>query len=505
MVPREELEAVQDRLDQVTLRLVDAYRQLFLKLSEAERPVFLIELIGSARPSGEAGANQEQARPPLPHQIRELAYDLAAAEVVSARPLGPEFVEAAASGLTDPQAQIRTKAASLLAKLDASTIMDQVRHALRNEKHTDAIVAMLSIITRHPSHASISVVLDRLDPEHQPVPVLIASLDAMLAIFGTEPIENQKHLAKIRKTLDALSADQLTPNAIRLRARLGDLEVVRAHIASRNEQISRAAAQALVGDPESLQAILAEAARSSALFEIAGEAIRNHDPTASGYSQAAELPAPSTEKRTEVLVRIAATLPPGELLKVVSMPMELTERERLLSVVATPAELEKLADQDYRTEDRRLLIESLSRTRLQLKNPTGALKVIESIPADSRSVSLVQDEITALIWLNRLDEAAQRSGTIAIPQSIEVWFATLEKIESLDHAPSALTRCSDIFAENFTPEQQERFGVIAQRVASLRETPQTPEDLLANEQATSDSPERGPVNDPPGEGTPSIR
>lgn len=482
MVPKHELDVVQRRLDQVTLRLVDAYRQLFLKLPEADRSAFLIELICSALPSGASENGPISERPPLPHQVRELAYDLAAAEVVSARPLGPEFVEAAALGLADPQPQIRTKAASLLAKLDAKPIMDRVRKALSAEQQPEAAVAMLSVITRHPSRDSIDVVLAQLEPEHQPVPVLVAALDATLALFNAHPIEEKEQLARIGAAIDALGSDHLTPNAVRLLARLGNLEAVRAHISSQNEQISRAAVQALMTDPDSLEAILTEASRASALFELAAEAIRHHTPTAAGYNRVAGLPAPSAEKRGEVLVRLASSLPPAELLKVASSPMELTERERLLSIIATPEELEKLAQEEYRTEDRRLLVESLVRTRLQLKNAPGALKVIESIPAEARSNTLVQDEVAALIWLNRLDEAAARSTAIGVPKGVETWFATLERIEALDHAPDALARCSELFQDSFTDEHRERFGSIAQRLASLHNIREDPADPTAPDQ-----------------------
>jgi len=496
MVPKRDLDIVQRRLDQVTLRLVDAYRQLFLKLPEAERPAFLIELISSAMPSEPVENGAASDRPPLPHQVRELAYDLAAAEVVSARPLGPEFVEAAALGLADPQPQIRTKAASLLAKLDSKPIMPQIRTALRAEQQPDAAVAMLSVVTRHPSPESIEVVLARLQPDQQPVPVLVAALDAALALFNAYPIEDKQHLACIRAAIDAVGTDQLTPNAVRLLARLGDLEAVRAHISSQNEQISRAAAQALLTDPDSLEAILAEARRASALFELAAEAIGHHTPTASGYARVSELPAPSAEKRGEVLVRLASLLPPAELLKVASSPMELTERERLLSIIATPAELEKLAQEEYRTEDRRLLVESLVRTRMQLNNAPGALKVIESIPVEARSSALAQDEVSALIWLNRLDEAAERSDAIGVPTSVDTWLATLERIEALDHAPDALTRCSELFEGSFTDEHRERFGAIARRVASLHETREDPADPTASDQTVAGDATKEDRSDP---------
>jgi len=483
LVPKRELDAVQHRLDEVTQRLVEAYRQLFLRLPEADRPAFLIELIESGRVKPQPNG---ATRPPLPYQIRELAYDLANAEVVSARPLGGAFVEAATLGLFDPQPTIRTKAAALLAKLDAKPVLERVHTALLAESQTAPTVAMLSIITRHPTAEAWELVLKRLDAETQPIDVLRAALDSALAIHLVQPTDCEDQSSQIRSAIQSLGSDHMTPNAVRMLAQLGDLEAVRGHISSQNGQISRAAAQSLVSDPDSLDIIVQQARAVSALFEVAADAIRHHDLTASGYSRAAGLPAPSTEKREEVLLRLAAALPPGELLKIVSTPMDLTERERLLSTVAIASEPEKFSDSEYWIEERRLLVESLIRTRLQLRNPSGAMRVIDAIPADARTAPMLQDEVAALIWLNRLDDAANRATALGVPRGPEVWLATLEKIEAMDHAPAALAVCSGLFEAEFTQDQRDRFGALSERVASLHETPEDPTDPTASDQTVAE-------------------
>ena len=379
-VPAEQLEAVQAELEVVTAQLVEAYRRLFLSLAEADRSAFLADMMSRGLADD---AEQQDERAPLPVKVRELAYDLATAEVVSARPLGPALIDAASLGLADRQPEIRAKAAGLLAKLDASAVIERVRAALASETHTGAATQMLSVVARHPEAASQPVVLAWLKKPDLPIAVRLAALDAVLSHQRDFALTDPESLALVSATIDGLSPDEYTANTVRLLMAIGSTERVRELLGAEREVIAAAAASQLVDDAASLDAMLARAAEEPAIFAFAVEAVRRHQPTATGFRRASELPAPSPEKRAEVLTDLASSLPPSELLTVARLPMDLAERERYLSTVAAPEELQRFVDPEHRTEDRRLLLESLVRTRLQLKNAAGALRVIQGLPAEA--------------------------------------------------------------------------------------------------------------------------
>ncbi len=491
-IPAEQYERVRGELEAVTAQLVEAYRRLFLRLPEAERSAFLAEMMSrGVRPAPE----EPNGAARLPFKVRELAYDLATAEVVSARPLGPALVEAASLGLSDEQAQIRAKAAGLLAKLDASAVIDRVREALLVETQPAPAAEMLTVVARHPGESSRGIIASWLKKPNLPVAVRIAALDAALSHQREFPFEDPEELDLVRATIDSLSPDELTANTVRLLMELGDIERVRSLVRSDQERIARAAAAELVQDADSLDTLLQRAQEIPALYEFAVECVRLHQPTATGFRRASELPAPSPEKRAELLTRLASALEPSELLTVASLPMDLAERERYLSTIATPEKLELLATPEYRTEDRRLLLESLVRTRLLLKNATGALRVIQGLPVEARSATLVQDEVAALIWLNRLDEAVARSESLGNPIAPDVWLTTLEKIEAMDHAPDALARFNGVFAGSLTESQGDRLAALSERLASLHPVPETPDgDGVADQENTID-PDAGVVDD----------
>jgi len=507
MVPRAELDHALSQLDAITHRLVDVYRQLFLRLPEAERSAFLTELINGGPQSNGSGSGtgsegQPAPRAPLPYQVRELAYDLATAEVVSARPLGSALIDAASLGLNDERPTIRTKAAGLLAKLDASAVLDRVHEALRNETHPQAAAAMLSVLARHPSADALPLALVRLDPRSQPRIVLHAAIDAILAIHNTNPITETETLARMAEAIGTMNPSDLTPNAVRLLARIGEVEAVRSHLTSERAAICRAAAESLVNDAESMEAILDHARQNPVLFEYAAESVRHHEPNATRFALVAVLPAPTPEKRDEMLAKLAAGLPPAELLRVVSTPMDLTERERLLSSFATATELSRFAELEYRTEDRRLLLESLVRTRLQLKNAAGALRVVEGIPDDARWETLREHEIASLLWLNRIDDAVTCTEHIGHPKGPDVWLSTIEKIETLAHAPTVLLTLAQNYSENLTEQQRERLASLQRRIATLHpepedETPGLLDEAIASESESPGSGERPETEDLP--------
>lgn len=472
-----QLEAELNRLsterEALTAHLVEVYRRLFLRLPEGERAAFLAELMGRGAAGSAQGENGGTPRLPLPAPVRELAYDLAVAEVVSARPLGPAIVEAAATGLQDPAAGVRRKAAGLLAKLDATPVMPAVMASLARETNGAVVRDLLTVVARHPQPEARPLVLEKALGQEQPREVVIAALETLLALMtdgqGLEPEQD----AQIHQVVSSLSAEEMTPNIVRLLARLGDLEAVRGLLHADRADISRAAARELVGDADSLELLIARAQRSDAVYEQAIEAIRRHTPTATGYRRASELPAPSIEKRQEQLARLSAAMAPSELLTAARLPMELTERERLLASVATDQELAKYTEPGYLTEDRRLLLESLVRTRLQLKNAQGALRVIRGLPAEVRTSSLLNDEIACLIWLNRLDEAVQQARSIGNPAGTDTWLSTLERIETMEHAPDVLARLVTEFDGVLNEIQRERLESLRERVASLHPMPES--------------------------------
>ncbi|MFG0294100.1 MAG: hypothetical protein ACF8MJ_13235 [Phycisphaerales bacterium JB050] len=504
-----EVTRLKEERDLLAAHLVEAYRRLFLRLPEGERAAFLAELMARGYVGTENAENGGVAMTSLPSSVRELAYDLAAAEVVSARPLGPAIVEAAASGLSDPVAPVRRKAAALLAKLDASAVMTKVIEALEKEPNAAVVRELLTVVARHPRPEAQPLVLAKALDTEQPREVLIAALETLLALRDKGPALDEEQTAGVHRVVTGLTPEEITPNIVRLLARLGDMATVRKLVDAERADICRAAARELVGDASSLELLIARAQRSDAVYEQAIEAICRHTPTATGYRRASELPAPSIEKRQEQLARLSSVMAPTELLTAASLPMDLSERERLLVPVATDEELAKYAQPEYFTEDRRLLLESLVRTRLQLKNAQGALKVIRGLPAEIRTSALLNDELACLIWLNRLDEATQQARAIGNPAGTDTWLATLERIEALDHAPAALARLVTEFDGVLNDNQRERLVKLQERVASLHpapepdpvdgdgENPPTAETIADADQADADQPGDAPITDEP--------
>jgi hypothetical protein len=240
---------------------------------------------------------------------------------------------------------------------------------------------------------------------------------------------------------------------VTLLAQIDDPMLVRPLLSSSRIEVAQAAAEALVAAPEALEDVVGAASKNSAIFRPAVAALRRHQPTAVGFQVAAREADPAV-------------------------------RETYLRHVDRAEFLGAPGERQERLDLAMLLV----RTRLQLRNPQGALAVIESLPG-TEAGRFAAPRATALLWLNRIDDAEQLTKESALAASC--WLDALEYAQDLEHARTIRDRLAARFAAAFTPAEAARFE-------SLSDGVEGPPDPGAG--GAAEDPARSPPDDEAGNG-----
>ncbi len=490
-------------------RLEAVFRRLYVAEPRERRSDLLVELMTADLPP-----------------LRALGYDLAQREVSSGRQPGQPVVDAAITGLEDPAPETRAAAARLLYAVNAEAVADNALRLLTTETEPEPAAELLRLLIRQPQPRAVPAILERLEAE-RPGPVLDAAIEAALAhqrAFGLDDEQRRRVLARVRQLAD----NGISATSVNLLAALGDADTVLKLLTSSRLPVAQAAARALdASNQNHLDAIVAAAQREPGLYAVATAALEQHRPTANGFIAAASLQAPAIAEREATLQRFAATLPPDQLLQAVMSEPDLATRATLLSAAVTPEFYRGLTDAlnpqlhtdpntdpttppDQPTPDthtqpspelaraKLAVLERLVDTQMALNRPSAALAAIEQAPPDVRAIpTFARDRITALVWLNRLDEAQRVAATLNT-DAVNAWIEGIEGAASMPHARDAIQQLRAAFDDELNDDQRERLDIIEALLQQLENNQPQPDptpDPTPDEATPANQPDNPPGDD----------
>ncbi len=436
--------------DAAEAKLVDVYKRLVVTLPPEQRSGVIAEMIASPTP-----------------EVRRLGIDQATRAALNGQALGAEVVRASVARLPDPDPRVRADCAGLLEKLDSASLGDLVARAceaaLARESDPAAAAPLLRVVGRHPSAVGVERAAPWIESDS---PAFGPAVDAVLAALGTgpgAPEPDGELMARLHSILVGLSGERQTPGTVALLARIGSLEEVVPLLASSRPEVAAAAGRALESWPGAVDRLV-EAARSNpVLVESAVGALKRHRASAEGFALAEQLPGPAPERRADLLADFARSLPVGDLLKVCQRQTDLVLREKLARSAVTPGFFTGDGPVEAKTD----LVLLLARTRLALKNPGDALAALDTVcPAPAPCAWGDACRVTALAWLDRLDDAAKITRDRAVP--VEAWLECLASAIELPHAPRVVQAIRELYSSKLTPEQNEKLAALAARLPAAQ-------------------------------------
>lgn len=439
-----------DRLanDQQTLviQLADAYRRLHARTPEAERSPLLAELI--------------RARETI---LAQLGFDLATQALLNALQLDDRVANAAAERLAEDDGPLRGQAALLIEKLDRPEQADLVLDVLEDSVSPEVAATLLRFTARHPAPRASRIILRwaGADP-----PADNAAIEAALAQRREGWLRADDEVARLRLLLLGRGRDRLTPAAVRLSASIGEYERVATLLDAEDRALARAAAASFATWPEDhVDALLAAAAESDDLFQPTVAALIAHRRDAAGFRVARRLPAPTPEVHRQELLRFAVALDPESLLAAMSPEAEPGVVETYIAHVASPEYINAQTEMDAVLD----LLALLGKTRLRLGNPSGALAAVDALPT---IVDLRLDavRVTALGWLNRVDEAVEISDRSDVPPT--PWLDALEAAISLPHAQQLRDVIQVRYVGSLSDAEAIRLGALDLKLGNVGPVPE---------------------------------
>ncbi len=437
--------------DRSTGLLLESVRQRFLDaVSSAQRSSMLVQFLRHELPS-----------------VRKLGIHLTRQELANARQLEPTVAMAAEALLTDPSREFRKDAAELLGILTAGDGGQAIAAALVREEDQDVVAPLLRSAARNPSPELTTVVIRWLEG---PAACREPALSAAASLYAAGYLTQAQDIRTLRDALRALSIEDLTPGAngtLAMYYTLGD-ERDRAKVRDllRSGDATRriAAAELLSNDPAALDALLAGAADDPTLLAATTRGVALHRATIEGYEAIAALNAPSVGVRREMLLQVAGELPPRDLLRAALAAPDALFREAILARLTETQELQAFGVWRSSTQTPHPAVVAglllLSRTRLELGQPAGALEVLSDLEPILSLIDLSEVSslyTVALLWLNRIEQAQRWVGAPAD------WIDGLEKSISLPHA-QAIAKAIDARFGDLEGEDGQRFQSLRNRL-----------------------------------------
>lgn len=486
-------------------RLRDTWSKLYLETPSAQRAPLITALLED----------------PLP-AMRSLGLEYLERELGEVRRSDPRIEEALLGLVSSAEPEVRERAISLLGRVSGRDLSDVVFQSLSSEDNPRVAATLLRLAARWPSERLLAPAMKWIASDS---PAGDAALDAAWAVARAGAMDEDSR-ARLLEIERATPISLLRPAGTLLLASFGT-DADRDRLARTLEftpgefsapSVREAAAQALIGYSEYVDAILAAAASDPTLFPLAARAVLTQRATADGYTQLASLPTLSADERRAELLGIARALPSEDLLAVVAVAPEddLQWQESLLANFAS--ENRRLSEQ-YAPAQMRALCNGvllLADLRLELGKPDTALAAVEStkgIDQYADPARLARVRTIGLAWLNRVDAAAEQDA----PPS--VWLEALEASRELPHAAELASHVRARLYESFTPDERERFEALAADILALAAqrsdlgsvdgatTAETPVNPGSEPPSGAPSPETGPPAAPPPQGatTPDER
>ncbi len=424
-------------------QLVEIYRRLYTLTPEDRRSDLLAELLSADL-----------------HPLNTLGIELARRALLNAKTLGPQVAAATAGLLSNPRAELRAEAASLLSKLDPETYATAIADALNKESDELAATGLLRATARCPLASSTLPVIRWLSAS---TTTRVAALEAALALRRAGLLDQADQLTAVNNAILSLPAEANTPAIVALMGLVGLQEQAAALLQSPRPEIAIAAAETLAEHPASIEALLAAASNRPDLFPAASRALMLHRPTSDGFAAVASLPAPTPERRTEALVAFARALPPTDLLIVGEAERQPATRNAYLTHIARPDFLTP-GPQLAARQDLALM---LVRARLDLGDPGAALAAIttfQSPEAPSAAELFDASRVVCLLWLDRIPEAVELTQRATI--NPVHWLDTLERIIATPHAAAVADAFLKLFDSTLGDADRARFRSLEQQIAA---------------------------------------
>lgn len=418
------------RTADLSRRLTDSYRRLHALLPEGERSTLITDLIGSEAP-----------------ELCMLGFDLAKRALLNARSVDARVGDAAIRRLADPSASIRAEAASLISRLDQPRAGSALASALHIEQDEAAASAMLRALAREPVANAAPDVIHWLEVSDIAAP---AAAEAALSLRQAGFLSDPALVTRTGSALRRRSADQLTPASGALLTLIGEEQAAIALLGTAKPEVADAVAAALAELPAGLDPLMDVAHRRPRLAPTAIAAMARFRPTAEGFAQAAMLCGESDDAARAALGRYALCLPPAELLRVAKSEADPNKRADYLQRIPVIAATEAVADRATVAE----LALLLAHTRLELKDPAGALEAMAPFSGKEWAATFDPTRVTALLWLFKLpqaEEVSMRSGV-----SVSHWLDGLEYAIDLPYAIDIADQIRRVFGDTLDEASRSR-------------------------------------------------
>lgn len=439
--------------DAASRRLVDRFSDELQDAQTIEERSLLIE-----------SAMRDELTP-----MRRAGFTAALQDLANSRPLEPRVGQAAMDILASSIAESRRDAAELLNVLAPSSFAQRASDALKRETDSRVAALLLKSQARWPSPDLRATVLRWMEFGE---PTRTPAIEAADALYDRGWLFDQADREKALRVLSNADADALPPAGVRLLFALGDQEQktrVSTMLRTGTSDRRRVIAEVLARQPDALPVILDAARADGALFDAALKALTAHWQTADSYRLALSLPTDDPDLRRALLLQLAAKLSPDDLLAAAVQETDLENREAMLArLVSEPLRWTSgtmpglaSATQPAGVRDGLLL---LTQTRLELGRPSAALIALDALaPASVLTDTLQRDalRLEALLWLGRIDEAAQLSCGPG------EWLAGLDRCTDLAHAPRVLATIRERFGTAMSPDQIMRLAILRDRTASF--------------------------------------
>ncbi len=382
--------------------------------------------------------------------VRRLGLQLARQEVANARSLDANVIRATEGLLSDPSREFRRAAAELFAILPRLENADAVANALLREEDAEVAAPLLRAAARNPTAAVARTVMRWVEgPEVCRGP----ALNAAAALYADGDLTDPEAFVTLRRVLRDVPLGNLSPGpngTLALYYALGgaaERSRVRALLEHDDPNLRLSAADLLSSDADAVDNLLAAARRDAALLGAAARAVAAHRPTFDGFDAVRQLPAESATAHRDALLEVAARMPPRDLLAAALAVEDPVFREAMLARLTSTEDLQNFGIWRVRSQTPNpsviagLLL--LCRTRLEIGRPAAAMEVLTDLEPVWTLIEPGERErlrTVTLLWLNRIEEAAQGGG------SVYDWLEGLEKALNLPHAPAIVRAMESRFA-----------------------------------------------------------
>ncbi len=436
-------DALSARLSAAERQLVETNRRLHLALPAEERSALLASLLVD----------------PIP-RLRTLGFDLVDRELASSVQLDESVGLAGIELLDNDDPGVRQRAALLVVRLAPERGAQAIIERLRRETDAGVAEALLRGVARWPGENCDSEVLRWALTNG---PTSDAALDAAWSLQRSGMLTDEQARSALLDELRKRETGEMNASPLRLLSALGaqsDRARISALLDSGDAGVRRRAAEAIIADPESLDAIITAAQRDAGLYDLASRALGMHRRSAQGLAQLIALTPPTPEAGASAIDAMGALLSPSELLEATSRLDDPALRERLLARLLTEPKDPGLSE----------ALIALAQARLDLGRAGDALAALDHIantetPPPPPTQPLLDAKTTALLALGRVDEASELGG------SPDAWLRGLELSIGAPHAPRVHEELTTRFAGALSDAQAARLSALRQLLTPAEPKP----------------------------------